>query len=278
MRFVRCGEGAAKGCSEAPFGFRLVELNVSQLFGSRSHMATTFVFLVGSDDPELYTMSDGVKRPKRELPIEEVMNWAESDPIWANRGKAIQGYAQLESSLCSMMAELGGIPRETSLTIFFKITSTGSRNSILEKLLHAKHGSKFNLFWNCFFKELRPIDTKRNEIVHWLAAANANLDAENVLHVGVTLIPPSSASSQIAGPILKLTSKDLIAFAKKCDDFSRLANMFLASTSPSYGADPESMKPWLDIFQQPLVYPLPEDHLLFQKPQVPDNQPQPSQA
>ena len=78
----------------------------------------TFLFLIGGEDKELYTMSDGVVRPRREMPLDEVIQWAEKDAIWANRGKAIQGYAQVESSLCSVMADLGGFPQETARNHF----------------------------------------------------------------------------------------------------------------------------------------------------------------
>ena len=56
---------------------------------------------------------------------------------------------------------------EVAGVIFFKISSTAVRIAIMEKLIHDRHGPRYNLFWNAFLKQLRQIDTKRNEIVHW---------------------------------------------------------------------------------------------------------------
>src|SRR3990167_130630 len=209
---------------------------------------STFVFRIGGANPDLYSLTDNTQRTDNNIPLDAVIAMAEMDPIWAHRGKAIQGYAQLESALCFLMSSLGNIPLPTATTIFYKITSTGSRNSILEKLLHEKHGSKFNLFWNAYFKELRPIDLKRNEIVHWLAAANAALNVDNMLIVGVTLIPTASVGN---ADTTGITSTELIAFQTKCDEFARLAAMFVMATQPESGTAPDSMEPWLDIFQQP---------------------------
>lgn len=222
--------------------------------------------------PTLYT-TDGVQREQRNVPLEEIIVWAERDPIWAQRGKAIQGYAQLENALATVLATLGVMPRETALTIFYKIVSTGSRNAILEKLLHKKHGAEFSPFWNEYLKSLRTIDIKRNEIVHWLAAANMGIDEQNIIHAGVTLFQPAAMDN--LGAAQMLMTQDLIDFEKKCGEFSRLASMFSMATNPPAGIDQTVTQPWLDIFRQPFVYPLPANHLLFQQQPVPDNQPQP---
>ena len=223
----------------------------------------SFVLIV-RDVPHatLYT-TDGVKRADRNIIIQDVLDWLENDPMWAARGKAVQGYALLESSLARAMETLGGMPHDTATTIFYKITNTQARNAILEKLLHKKYGNEFNPFWNPFLLALRPVDTRRNEIVHWVAACNAGIDAENVIHGGLTLVPGGSVNDLGSAPTL-LTS-DLVEFEKKCEDFSRLVTMF-AVTSPSLppGMDAAHRNAWLDIFRQPFVYPLPADHLLFQ--------------
>jgi len=237
----------------------------------------TFTFLIGSTDPEVYSLTDDVERPDGNIPLDRVIELAGQDPIWANRGKAIQGYAQLEYSLCRLLEFWGDMSNVTASTVFYKIVSTSARISILEKLLHRKHGSTFNLFWNSLVKELRQIDTERNEIVHWLSAANSILNDKNVLLVGVTLIPPASVGDNQATP-LRITSKDLNAFEKKCDEFARLLAMFAAVCKPLEGFTPELQSTWRGIFQQPLVYPLPAGHPLFQMPKAPDSQPQSSQA
>ena len=159
------------------------------------------------------------------------------------------------------------LKRENATTIFYKITNTGSRSKILERLLRRKFGTTYNLFWNSYFKELTRIDLRRSEIVHWLSAMNVALNTDNMMIMGVTLIAPDSLGSKSEPQ--QITSKDLVAFAAKCDAFSRLCNMFLGVVANHITGD--AAKPWLDIFQRPLVYPLPADHpLLGQNPPTPD--------
>jgi hypothetical protein len=73
--------------------------------------------------------------------------------------------------------------------------------------------------------------------------------------MGVTLVAPDSIKNQSDAE--QITSKDLIDFATKCDAFSRLCIMFLGVVANHITGD--AAKPWLDIFQRPLVYPLPAD-------------------
>lgn len=220
-------------------------------------------------------MTDGVVRPDKNIQLQVALEMADQDPIWAHRGRAIQSYAILEQALSSALAEFGGMPRENATTIFYKITNTGSRSKILERLLRRKFGATYNLFWNAYFKELRQIDLRRNEIVHWLSAMNVALNTSDMMLMGVTLIAPDSLGRQ--SPPQQLTSKDLIAFADKCEVFSRLCNMFLGVVANHITGD--AAKPWLDIFQKPLVYPLPATHpLLAQTPPAPETPPQPSEA
>jgi hypothetical protein len=217
-------------------------------------------------------MTDGVVRADKKILLDEALKIAPQDPIWASRGRAIQSYAILEQALCSLLSELGGMTSVIATIVFYKITNSDARNKILENLLHVKHGKKYNLFWNAYFQELRRIDIKRNEIVHWLSAMNAAINTQDMMIVGITLVHPASLNRKGAPPT-QLTSSDLIAFATKCDVFARLSNMFRAVSSGEVNGD--EAKPWLDIFQQPLVYPLRADHLLLtQSAPRRDSQPQ----
>lgn len=227
-------------------------------------------FLIGATEPRLYCMTDGVSRETNNIPLQDVIDWAPYDPFWAARGKAIQGYAQLESSLCHLLVALTGMSWAAAVTVFYKITNTNARNTILEKLLHQKCNTKFNLFWNPFAHELRQIDLKRNEIVHWLAAANVLLNSKKQILVGVTLIPPASVTS--GNSPIHITTSDLRAFANKCDEFSRLAAGLAMRIRPPEGTD--EGEPWFDIFQLPFVYPLPEGHPYRAQNAVPEIHPQ----
>ena len=197
---------------------------------------------------------------------------ADSDPIWAERGKAIQAYALLEQALCELMQDLSGTNAEAASIIFYKITSTGSRNAIIEKLLRRKHGKKYNLFWNSYLKELRPIDIRRNEIVHWLSASLSATDYTGAIICGVILIPPGAhAFSHDADHI---SSLDLQNFSTKCDEFARLCRIFIRVSNLNRAQD--GFDTWLDIFQKPFLYPLPKDHLLSQMSSAQHTQPPPS--
>lgn len=228
-------------------------------------------FLMQSPDVNRYSMTDAICRPIRNVPLDDVIEWSRYDPLWKHRGQAIQAYAELESSLCFLLKMLGEMSWETAETLFYKITSTGARNAILDKLLHKKAGTKFNAFWNPYLKELRPIDLKRNEIVHWLAVANVFMNDTNQLTVGVTLVPPGSVKSKNGPTGPHITSQELMAFATKCDEFARLASGLAMRFDPE--TTEAEGEPWLDIYQLPLVYPLPAGHPIIRKPPEPEIHP-----
>jgi hypothetical protein len=175
------------------------------------------------------------------------------------RANAIQNYAKLEQSLFMLFATLADVQNDIGGIIFFKITNTHTRNSILERLIRKKHGSTYNLFWNSYIKQLHSIDSKRNEIVHWNVATNTHFDGNGNYTVTVSLAPPNFWDRDANTP--SIAASDLREFIEKCDVFSRLATMF--TFMERLPAEPQ--KPWLDIFQQPLVYPLPTGHLLTQQ-------------
>jgi hypothetical protein len=100
------------------------------------------------------------------------------DKLWAARAKAIQEYASLEQSLCSLFAYLGGIQQDIAGIIFFKITSAQARNSILERLFKKKFGDQFNLFRSSLIRRLTSIDNERNAIVHWNTAKEVRSAAD----------------------------------------------------------------------------------------------------
>jgi hypothetical protein len=57
------------------------------------HLISTF--LIGSQNRAYYSLTDGVVRPDTIIHLDDALKLAEHDAIWANRGKAIQGYAML---------------------------------------------------------------------------------------------------------------------------------------------------------------------------------------
>jgi hypothetical protein len=114
------------------------------------------------------------------------------------------------------------------------------------------------------------MDLKRNEIVHWLAAANVLINSAQETLMGVTLIPPASLGD--SKPEQHITARDVLAFAEKCGEMASIAREFHMRIDPPKD-HPELGEPWFDIFQLPFVYPLPEGHPALRK-RGPDIHPQ----
>ncbi len=174
----------------------------------------------------------------------------------AMRGTAVEAYQELENSLFDLFRVVTGMNIDIAAIVFFKITSTKVRNSILDKLIRKKFGSKYSLFWNSYLKELRMVDSRRNEIVHWTVAEVTT--GEPAISIGVHLIPPTFWDIQSEKP--RLSKTDIGDFVDKCAVFSRACKLFItAATSPLPVAHYQA---WLERFQKPLVYPPPADDLL----------------
>lgn len=183
----------------------------------------------------------------------------------AYRGIAIQHYQALEQALCTVFSWASGTTPSVAGTIFFKITSTRSRMSILDRLVKKKMGSRYRTFWNAYLKEVGAIDQQRNEIVHWGTGVRVSADKKSAR---LFLTPPNFWDRSEETP--EYSTRDLAAFGDKCDVYARALNMFwLACCSLP---DVPEYQPWRDIFQQPLGYPLPPAHPLARsdtKPAIP---------
>jgi hypothetical protein len=211
------------------------------------------------------------------ISVEEVLRKSATDDIWAIRGKAIQAYASLEQSLALLLATLAETKVEIAQIIFFRIASADARNKILERLFKIKFSDQYPEFRNSFFKQLRPIDLERNEIVHWNIVNHITTDDSGHSQSSVLLVPPTYLSQDGLNP-----SKDadrLLEFSQKCDFYSRLIGMFTMVTGPHGCRMTNSARqPWLDIFAQPIVYPPPSTHPLSPISPEPDSPPQSSGA
>lgn len=208
------------------------------------------------------------------IDVDDLRAKAETDPAWAIRGRAIQAYASLEQALFALFVQLTNMQPDIAGVIFFKITSSQARNAIIDKLQRKIHGGKYALFWNSYILQLRQIDTKRNELVHWNAVNNVHIDSElNYVH-SVYLAPPNSWGLNKDSPVI--TAEDMIEFIEKCRIYSRLCSEFVNLIYDKI--PPDILLAWRDTFQQPVVYPLPDNHPLSQKPPIPESPPQSSEA
>jgi hypothetical protein len=194
--------------------------------------------------------------------------------FWVQRAKAIQTYANLEQGLCEVFSYVGEIPLEAAGIVFFKISSAQARNSILDKLQRRKFQGRYNLFWNSFIEALRPIDIKRNEIVHWNTINNIVFDPVTTeTNAEFHLKPPTYWFG--FDPNAPAVKKDnLIAFGLQCGFYATLAKTFALAMQPNRWLGPENERlAWLDIFSQPVIYPPPEGHPLFPRHTTPGTLP-----
>jgi hypothetical protein len=196
------------------------------------------------------------------IPLEEVSRVLDQDPFWAIRAKAIQAYASLEQSLCGLLASLGDMEQEVAGIIFFKISSADSRNKIIEKLFKRRHKGEYNLFINSLFAQLRPIDLRRNEIVHWNTAQKISGASQS--DWSLSLIPPNFWTRDANSP--SIFTKDLIEFANKCSFYSRLINMLSLVLDPRHRESVASIRDeWLVVLGEPITYPPRATHPLSPK-------------
>jgi hypothetical protein len=177
----------------------------------------------------------------------------------------------LEQWLCKLFAEVAGMQGKQAAIVFFKIVSKRAVNDILTKLIKLKYEGKYSTFWNSYLKQLRTVDNKRNDIVHWVVEQQVRIKSGHPHEIKVCLIPPhlwGDEPEQTSNSI-----EDLAEFIAKCNAFSLLCRTFLFQVAyRRTGPAP----PWRDIYQQPLVYPLPSDHPLSQTAQKQQSQPPPS--
>jgi hypothetical protein len=186
-----------------------------------------------------------------------------TDPLWAARGKAIQAYAILEQSLASFLAFLSDTDLNVAAIVFFKISSTDSRNKILEKLFRLKFQARYNLFRNTLFEQLRPIDRERNGIVHWNTVADVGHDGENAT-ASLHLRPPAALRTVDSE---SKTTAQINEFSARCGFYARLINMFAMAEGPLQAhLTAVDLSSWREIFSQPITYPPPSDHPLSQTP------------
>jgi len=178
------------------------------------------------------------------------------DIFLALRAHAIQAFANVESALSMMFSQWLGIGLDLGGLVFFRIVNTHSRNRILDDLKRHHFQDQYALFWNSLLKLIRQIDQRRNEIVHWHIVNTVNLDLPHEKGSTLTLSPPTGWT--IKSPP-SVNESDLQEFIEKCHFASRLATMF--SLLKSQHVD-QLGDTWLDIFQQPVIYPPPDNHPL----------------
>lgn len=226
----------------------------------------------------------GGKRPdrKEETPMAEPKDSKQfpteigdafiEERFWAVRGRAIQAYAKLEQALCLIFATLCDMPPDVAGIIFFRIVNAGTLHSILERLMKKKHGTTYSSFWGSFLDAIRGTSQRRNEIVHW--SAMMFVDGSDRL---LALTPANIYDFGHNTPA-PITVTVMVDFTAKCMFLARLGHRLHDILTPNVAAelDPAEVQTWRGIFAQPVIYPPPDSHPLFQTPPAPGSPPPPS--
>jgi hypothetical protein len=192
------------------------------------------------------------------------------------RGRAVECYALYEQSLAHLYAALMGVSLDYAAIAFFRINNARARLGIIERLIHKRHGSAYNIFWNSLRRQLHGFDERRNQIIHWTSVEEISDKGRTS-----TLAPPnvldtfeSARQSGIAAP--KIVLSDLMDFIVRADFYSRLLNMFFLVCSGQIDrlaeGTPDARKyadTWREICQREVIYPPPNTHPLYRKPKAP---------
>lgn len=178
------------------------------------------------------------------------------------RARAIQAYAGVEQSLCSLFSKLLGVQDNLGSIVFFKITAPRFRNEIIEKLLRQTQRTELLPFWTSVVaKLLGPVDSDRNMVVHWATSVSIESgDTEGIVRE-MQLVAPNFWSFDYKNAWDTL---DLIEFAQKSGQIQIIVNLLVGHEFLGL----HKHLPLHDIFRQPLTYPIPTDSPLYLIPKV----------
>ncbi|MEX0954615.1 MAG: hypothetical protein WDZ83_05315 [Rhizobiaceae bacterium] len=204
----------------------------------------------------------------------------DSGPFLILRAKAIDQYAQMESSLSILYSVLLKTDMDTAAIVFFRIANTRARNRIAEELLKKRFRDRFSHYWfgipstpnkRGLMTLINDLDAQRNEIVHWhvMTTINTDTDARTT-----TLTPPNFWAD---GRGKAKTIEHLAAFLGKASFVSQSIMMFCAHHGSFENPVPLT-DAWRDIYQRPCVYPPPNNHPLSPTNEAPQTPPQSSEA
>lgn len=172
--------------------------------------------------------------------------------LYVARAGAIETYAGLEGQLGMLFARLLGVDLQTAGIVFYRIVNTRSRNTILEKLLHLKHGAAYDAFWNSLVKHIRKLDGWRNEVVHWRARGVGFGGPEYVLVLAATDIWDPSPN----GPCWDVEN------LKYFHAYALFVTKLVEQLRRHFEGAPID-DAWLQIFREPVAYPPVDNHPLF---------------
>lgn len=205
------------------------------------------------------------------------------------RGAAINAYAEMEQSLCRILAALlGNADWQLAAIVFYNIPSGRLRNVIMSELLAKRHGTTYADYWNGIPKTpnkqgllriIQQLDDTRNHIVHWHVATKIG----EVKGSRIALSRPATVPLIHDESTRSITIAELVDFIKKAEFVQRDLNLFAMFAGGDPGNDPNDpyawrVDSWRAIFQQPAFYPPLDSHPLSPNYTEPETPPQSSEA
>jgi hypothetical protein len=172
------------------------------------------------------------------------------------RSLAIEAYARVEEALCGLFSDLLGTTFDLGGIVFYGISSGYARNRMIQTLLTKRDGDRWDRYWfgqDGMMKLVRRLDQERSWIVHWHPVDIRAKDRSET-----TLRKPNFWAT---GSQEEITEEDLQAFIDLANFVSRSINMFFITRKGELVGD-QQLKEWFHLFQEPCVYPPPNDHPL----------------
>jgi hypothetical protein len=190
-----------------------------------------------------------------------------TDKMHTSRALAIEAYAKMEFALCRLLALLLGTSEKKSSIIFYTITSSRARNTIIKAMLSETFGDKYDVYWfghpgtpgkpktGGLMTLIRQLDSARNDIVHWQTIVN-HADSSQPRY---ELRPGHFWHRGLFEN--SITSEELIEFSKKAD-FVVCSILMFENYQSRRDLTPEALKTWPQIFGHPALYPPSNGHPL----------------
>ena len=179
------------------------------------------------------------------------------------RGTAIQAYAYVESCLSSLLARLLKTDYIAAGTVFLYIVNTRSRNAILKDLFKMRFKKKYSKYWQSLMSFISRLDAERNEIVHWHTVIN--YEGRRSMPSEPKLMKPDFWN--LSRRKKAHTLDTIQEFTERCHFVGASLTEFESLPKRRGKRNGERVNTWREIFSQPIVYPPPRTHPLYQTPQ-----------
>ena len=198
--------------------------------------------------------------------VENAIKEGLKDEFWALRGQAVHAFGNLEQQLIWLFAAFMNVNIQYANSVFLKIYNASVQRNMLSRLCELRCEPEYTTFFNSYLNIVGHVTEKRDRIVHWAAAV---VEKDDKFVRWQLMYPDYTDSTSTNARRAPLVNDDLKNFIHKCEFLSRLGSHFHTWIAhPEHRGEHQS---WRDIFVQPVIYPPPNNHPLFQILQEPEN-------